>query len=341
MSDPRAERFAQWVEASTPFTNVRLAGIIGGGNSNVTRLVETAQGKLVLRHPPEQAISDKAAAGIEREYTALKALAGHARVAEPVAWCSDASIIGQPFSLTRFVEGAALTDRLPAAVPGGTDSVDALGLSMARALGEAHRVDPRPLLDQGFGRPDGFVERQIDRWSRIRSSEAVRDLPLVAQIAGWLSANVPEPAAAAIVHCDFHLDNCLTALDRPEVVAIIDWEMATVADPRIDLGLMLFFWARDPGSTLGFPAIQALSCRPGVVAREKLADAWAERAGRDSGQLAYFIVFSAWRLAAIVEGAYVLHRSGAIDSPYARALERDVPALLEEAAAAIDREAGL
>lgn len=331
-------RLNAWLSAEAGIRGARLGPAIPGGNSNVTRIVETDSGKLVLRHPPEQAISDRAAAGIQREFAALRALFGEAPVPEPVAFCEDPSIVGQPFSLSRFIDGTTINDRLPAdySASGGAD---AIGRAMVRAIGSAHRVDPEGRLPGWFGRPAGFIERQIDRWERVRAENSVRELALLAEIAIWLRANQPAALPARIVHCDFHLDNCLSSTVHPEIMAIIDWEMATVADPRIDLGLALFFWKRDSGRRLGFPAIQAFSNRPEIADRSTLAGDWSEASGLDPGNFDYFMVFAAWRLAAIVEGAYVLYRDRKVDSAYARALERDVPALLEEAAEMIERGA--
>ena len=132
-----------------------LGPAIPGGNSNVTRIVETDRGKLVLRHPPEQTISDRAAAGIQREFAALSALFGEAPVPEPVAYCADPSILGQPFSITRFVDGTTIHDRLPADYS-STDGANAIGRAMVRAIGSAHRVDPDGRLPGWFGRPAGF-----------------------------------------------------------------------------------------------------------------------------------------------------------------------------------------
>lgn len=338
MSEQGQQRFQKWVEASTPFSKVRLGPPIAGGNSNVTRLVETAQGRLVLRHPPADTISDKAAGGIEREFAALTILFGKAPVPEPIAWCDDSSILGQRFSLARFVEGVALTERLPDTYPAGSETIDALGLAMITALGQVHRVDPQPLMDRGIGHPDGFTVRQIDRWTAIREKNPVRPLPLFGELSAWLRANCPVPAAARILHCDFHLDNCLASLDKPVIAAIVDWEMAAVGDPRIDLGLALFFWNRDPQGAFGFPAIQALSNRPGTISRQALAEAWSTISGVEPDQLSYFMAFAGWRLAAIVEGAYALYREGRVDTPYARRLEHDVPALLQQVAAMIEGE---
>lgn len=329
-------RLESWLCAEVGVASARVGPEIPGGNSNITRVVETDSGKLVLRHPPKETVSDRAAAGIQREFAALRALFGEAPVPEPVAFCEDPAVLGQPFSLSRFVDGTTITDRLPADYS-SREGADATGRAMLRAIGAAHRVDPEGRLPSWFGRPVGFVERQIDRWERVRTVSCVRDLPLLDEIVPWLRQNRPVALPARIVHCDFHLDNCLSSTVRPEIRAIIDWEMATVADPRIDLGLALFFWKRDPSRQLGFPSIQAFSNRPDVVDRSVLASEWSDASGLQSTALDYFMVFAAWRLAAIVEGAYVLYKGGKVDSDYARGLERDVPALLEEAAEIINR----
>ena len=102
------------------------------------------------------------------------------------------------------------------------------------------------------------MQRQVERWLAVREQSCVRELPLLGEVADWLLANRPAASRASIIHCDFHLDNCLMALDGPRLKAILDWEMATIGDPLIDLGLCLFFWRRDPEAQLGFPQVQAL-----------------------------------------------------------------------------------
>lgn len=327
------DRLADWIARNTSLHDVRIGGPLSGGNANVTRLVTAREGRFVLRHPPADTVSDNAAAGISREYAAISALAGKAPVAAPVAFCDDREVIGQPFSLTGFVEGVTITDTLPAAY--GPDARAALGFSLMDTLAAIHTVDPAPLLGQGFGRPEGFAVRQVQRWLKVRSESKVRDLPLLDEIGAWLLANAPADREPAIIHCDFHLDNCLSAPDRPEIRAVIDWEMATLGDPLVDLGLCLFFWKRDPAAPLGFGFVQAFSNHPDSPERARLADAWSRASGRDHGDLPWYVVFSAWRLAAIVEGAWGLFVEGKVDSDYARGLEHDVPALLREAAALV------
>lgn len=330
-------RLEDWLRDVTGRSEVRLGAVLAGGNSNVTRLVESAQSRMVLRHPPVNVVSDKAAAGIEREYRAISALTGLAPVPRPLAWCSDAGVIGHPFAVTEWVEGVALSDTLPAGWPDDSETVNRLGAAMVDGIARVHAIDWRSVLPADFGRPDGFVQRQVTRWLGVRAQDRVRDLPLLEQIGAWLLENCPAPSAQSVIHCDFHLDNCLMAPHGPDLRVILDWEMATIGDPLIDLGLCLFFWRRDPQAALGFPFIQALSNRPDALPVRALADRWSQITGFDHAALDYYIVFAAWRLAAIVEGAWVLHHRGKENTAYSRGLERDVPALLQEAAVIVDK----
>lgn len=333
-----AERRLQaWLAEATGRRDITLGPVLTGGNSNVTRLIETREGRLVLRHPPVEVISDKAAAGIEREYRVISALKGRAPVPKAVAWCGDPEVIGQPFAVTEFVEGVALTEHVPAGWQDTDETVNALGFTMVEGIGRVHAVDWREVLPADFAKPEGFVQRQVERWLKVRAADRVRDLPLLEEIGAWLLANQPASTRASVIHCDFHLDNCLVAPDRPELRVILDWEMATLGDPLVDLGLCLFFWQRDPAAVLGFPFVQGLTNRPGVLPARALAEHWSAVTGMDHAAIDYFIIFAAWRLAAIVEGAWVLQAQGKIDSAYSRGLERDVPALLSEAAVILEK----
>lgn len=333
-----AERRLQtWLAEATGRADIVLGPVLAGGNSNVTRLIMTREGRLVLRHPPVEVISDKAAAGIEREYRVISALNGLAPVPRAIAWCDDRMVLGQPFAVTEWVEGVALTDTLPANWPQTDETVNALGRTMVEGLARVHAVDWRTVLPADFARPEGFVQRQIERWLKVRAADRVRDLPLLEEIGAWLLAHQPASTRASVIHCDFHLDNCLVAPDRPELRVILDWEMATLGDPLVDLGLCLFFWQRDPVAELGFGFVQGLTNRPDVLPARALAEHWSAVTGFGHEHIDYYIVFAAWRLAAIVEGAWVLQTQGKVDTPYSRGLERDVPALLREAAHILEK----
>jgi aminoglycoside phosphotransferase (APT) family kinase protein len=210
--------------------------------------------------------------------------------------------------------------------------LDRLGHELTDAIAEVHRLDWRGL---GMRAPDpasDYLAREIDRWLQVRAAARVRDLPLVEELGAWLRRNKPRRTHEALIHGDYHLDNTLFARDEPRLAAIIDWELSTVGDPVADLALMLMFWGPRTLDPPGFAFVQAVSRRAGVVAREALAHRWSIATGIDIENLDYYLAFAFWRLASIVEGAYVLRVRGLVDSEYSRKLEYDVPALLEEAA---------
>jgi aminoglycoside phosphotransferase (APT) family kinase protein len=287
---------------------------------------------MVLRHPPAHTVSDRAAAGIRREYSVMNAIAGQAQVPMPVAFCDDRAVMGAPFLLARFVDGVAITDALPVAYGHGGQILKQIGAELVDALAAVHRIDWKSTLPYGFGRPDGFVKRQIERWLEVRRKDAVRDLPLLRRLGQWLLDNQPADEPTTIIHCDYHLDNTLFDRDKPRLVAIVDWEMATVGPPLIDVGLMTMFWNRADDLERGFEAIQAVSNRPDAPSRGALAERWSGATGFPIDNLAYYQCFAFWRLAAIVEGAHVLHQRGLVDTAYVRGLAHDVPALLTAAA---------
>lgn len=330
VSDP-AERFSRWLDREAGIAGARIVRPLTGGNANVTSLVETADGPMVLRHPPADTVSDLAGAGIAREFRFISAIAGKAPVAEPVLFCDDPTVLGAPFSLTRFVSGTAITDTLPPAYPNNVETRDAVGHALIDALASVHAIAPVPAELGDTDKARTFVARQIERWRAVRSAHAVRDLPLIETLGAWLAANAPEPEAVRIVHCDYHLDNVLMDPAVPQVRAILDWEMATLADPMVDVGLVTAMWNRDEDLPFGFAFVQRVSNVSGVVVGDALAARWSRATGLSIRHLSYFQAFALWRLAAIVEGAYVLFREGQVDGPYERGLEQDVPALLDAA----------
>lgn len=333
MSLPEAA-LREWIASSTGLKGARVERELSGGNANLTLQIATDDGPLVLRTPPESAISPKAHRGIEREATVLQSLQGRVRVPEMLAWCDDPDVIGRPFLLVSHVDGVSITDSLPAGYGDGADCVNALGEQLIDELAAIHRLAWQDVGLADFGKPDNFLPRQVERWRQIRAQSSVRQLPLIESLGEWLTEALPEPVSPSLVHGDYHLDNTLCRRDRPELAAVIDWELATIGDPLTDLGLLLMFWGPHRLSPPGFPHVQAVSRRPGVLGRRELAERWSAATGRGLDKLDYYLCFAFWRLAAIVEGAYQLYVEGKVDSDYARGLEQTVPALLAEAEAA-------
>lgn len=329
------EALSEWLATHLGIEDAWVAEELGGGNSNVTLLVEAREGRYVIRRPPANTISPLAARGVRREYhtlAALQAVGDGFRVPRAMGFCDDPAVIGAPFAVVGHVSGVAITDTLPAQWPPGPDTLAQVGEQLVDSLAAIHALDWRQLDLPDFSPPRGFLERQLDRWLGIRAEDRVRDLPLLERVAEALRAGLPSRPAEALVHGDYHLDNTLFLRDRPELTAIIDWELASFGDPRLDLGLVLAFWGERPLARPGFDFVQAVTRRADVPTRQALAERWSRASGHPLEDPGYWCAFALWRLAAMVEGAYCLHRRGRVDSDYARNLEFDVPALLEEAA---------
>ena len=338
-ASPAGQRFAQWMQRELGIAGAALAARLSGGNANVTQLVESEAGRYVIRRPPDAAISESAANGVRREFRMLRALNGHARVPRAIGFCDDSGVIGQPFAVVEHVDGISITNTLPVSYARSAPTLERIGHELVDALATVHSLDWHTLpLEAPAGAQD-YLRRQIERWLKARAAEAVRELPLLERVGRWLLHHRPVHSECRIVHGDFHLDNTLFRRERPELAAIIDWELATIGDPLADLGLLLAFWGPRPIDPPAFAAIQEVTRGTLGPTRSDLAARWSRATGFDSSRLDYYVCFAFWRLAAIVEGAYVLYRKGIVDDAYARGLEHDVPRLLEEAALTVGLDA--
>lgn len=327
-----AEKLLPWLRNELGWSAPRFAGTLSGGNSNLTWKFVAGQQSCVVRTAPAEGISPSAHRGIEREYRVLSAVAGRLRAPRVLGWCAGDACLGRPFLVLECIDGVAISDALPAAYAERDDAVDRLGAELMDALADIHGIPAdTPGLD-GLGRADNFLERQIKRWLEVRKRASVRELPALPALGRWLLDNEPPATRACLIHGDYHLDNTLASCVAPEILAVIDWELATVGDPYTDLGLALMLWGNERrAQPPAFEHLQAVSRRPGAVDRRALAQRWAARTGLGLEHLDYYMVYAFWRLAAIVEGAYCLYVQGKVNSDYARKLEYDVPALLDEA----------
>lgn len=330
-SDVSAE-LAHWLSAVLddpgPFTLRPLSG----GNSNETLLLSSPAATRVLRRPPHAATIDPSAHSMAREHRVLAALDGRGVPApRPMAYCEDPTIAPGGFLVMEWIDGVSLSAKLPAGFAGDASAV---GEAIIDALAALHTVDWQAAGLHDFGRVDGFLERQVPRWRRQYNRYAVRELELFEPLARWLETHLPPSYAPGIMHGDFHADNCLVTPDMPtRVAAIIDFEMTTVGDPMLDLGLLLAFWGDERPRRPAMPTVQAFSRGAGAASRAELAERYSAASGRSIEHLTFYLTLAFWKLAAIVEGAYAHHLQGNLDTTYARELETDVPALLREAAA--------
>ncbi len=306
---------------------------LSGGNSNETVAVTSAQGRWILRRPPSASLAPGAHA-MEREHQIMAALSDQPVPSPKTLGVLVAEGVPQtPALLMEHIDGVALTDTLPAGYPEPTEAARQIGAAVIDALADLHSVPYREAGLDGFGKPDGFLERQVPRWRKQLDRYQTRALPRLDELTDALEAGRPPSFEPGILHGDFHLDNCLLTPAAPiRVAAIVDWEMATIGDPLLDLGLFLAFWGERSEASPAMPRVQGVSRVPGTPTRAELAERYALRSGRSVEHLDWYCALAFFKLAMIVEGAYAQYLDGRLSTPYAQRLEHDVPALLREAA---------
>jgi len=325
-----SDRLNGWLAEHLPGRGPFELTPLSGGNSNETLRLSDAKGDFVLRRPPADAI-DPSAHSMEREFRIIEALNG-ADVPSPEAIGLGTDEDGGQFLVMEAVDGFALTDHLPDGVDPGR-AAEGIGPALIDALAKLHNADWQALGLGDFGRPEGFLDRQVPRWTKQYERVRLRNLPRFSQVGRWLLDNLPPDQPPAIMHGDFHLDNSLITFgDEVKVSAIIDWEMSTIGDPLFDLGICLAFWGPDRPEQMAMPRVQGVSRLPGSPSRRELAARYEEKTGRSVENLDWYMAMAFWKLAAIVEGAYAQYTQGLLDTEYAVRLEHDVPALLDEAA---------
>jgi aminoglycoside phosphotransferase (APT) family kinase protein len=258
------------------------------------------------------------------------------RVPHVLAVCEDESVLGVPFYVMEYLEGAVVTDRVPPELDSPEDR-RRLGLELVDALAELHAVDLGASDLDGFGKPKGYLERQVRRFSGLWEVNATRELPAVADLGAWLDAHRPESGPATVVHGDYRLGNLLVSLEAPaRVVAILDWELATIGDPLADLGYLVATYS-EPGSPGGAMELSPATRAPGFPSRLELVERYAEQSGRPVGSLAWYETLALWKAAVFCEALYGRYLQGERDDAWAGSLDAGVPRLLELAEEAAAR----
>jgi aminoglycoside phosphotransferase (APT) family kinase protein len=326
--------------------------LITGGRSNLTyRVASTAPGpvpgrpatRLVLRRPPLGHVLPTAH-DMSREYRVLSALHGTVvPVARPVAICSDTAVIGAPFYLMEWVDGTVFRTTEDAKILSPAQAT-MVSERFAEMLAAIHGLDVAAVGLDGFGRPEGYLERQLARWQRQWQLSATREVPGYDDLVSRLAAGLPAAAEAAargggtLVHGDFRVDNMLIEpLPQPRITAVVDWEMSTLGDPLADLGLSLVYWTQAGEAEVLPPMAGAtVTTAPGFLTRDQVAARYASLTGRDLSRLDYYMAFGCFKLAAVLEGInarFLQHKT------VGEGFEREgqaVPALIERAHSLLD-----
>jgi aminoglycoside phosphotransferase (APT) family kinase protein len=302
------------------------------GYSNETFFIRRGGQRWVLRRPPRGELLPTAH-DVLREYRVLAGLHGTAaRVPRPVIACEDTAVIGAPFYLMEHVEGVVIREELPPAFD-ASEQRRRLGEEMIDALVELHGVDWHTPALEGLGRPSGYLERQLRRWAGQIDLTMQRTRPLagIAEATEWLGAHVPDSSATTVVHGDYKLDNVTMSAEGPaRLLAIFDWEMATLGDPLSDLGWLLAYWGDtgEPPEHI-LPGPNLVTMAPGFHSRGEMAALYEERSGRSMHDFLFYYVLALWKLTIIIEGLYMHYLEGTAANPRAGEFEWRVPLMIE------------
>jgi len=319
--------------------DVRASRIGEGGGSNFTFLLERDDGRFVLRRPPRPPLPPSAH-DVAREARLQLALreAGFARLPTIVAVGEDESILGVPFYVMTYLDGVVPTDELPSGLEGEA-ARRRLGDDLVDTLVEIHNADVTTPGLAAFARPGSYNERQARRFTQLWEINKTREIPTVERVGAWLAENLPTPLPETVVHGDFRLGNTMVASGEPSrILAVLDWEMGAIGDPRADVGYLLATYSEPggPPNPLGTSPVTAL---PGFPSRAELVERYVAGSGRDVEPLSWFEGLALWKAAVFCEaiyGRFVRGELGAEDERASR-FEQGVPYLAEAAAEAIAR----
>ena len=294
------------------------AGPIGEGHSNVTYAIRREGApEMVLRRPPRPPIPPSAH-DVLREARLLRALEGTAaRVPRVLAVCDEEEVIGAPFYVMQFVEGDVIVSTVPPALDLPQER-RRIGEELIDTLVEIHAVDWRAVGLEGFGKPSGYLERQLRRFGGLWELNKTREIPAFERVGEWLAENRPESGEATIVHGDYRLGNMIYASEAPaRLVAVLDWEMATIGDPLADIGYLCMMWseASDPQQGLR-EHLGRVTREEGFLTRGELIARYEERSGRSMRDLQWYVTLALWKSVVFMEGNYKRALAGATDDPY-------------------------
>ena len=302
------ERLGAWLAAEVPGAGATVsAELVAGGKSNLTFVVTDGDQEWIVRRPPLGHVL-ATAHDMGREYRVMTALQGTGvPVPRTYAFCSDTDVIGAEFYVMQRCAGTPYR-RAAELAPLGAPRVRAVSERLVDTLVALHAVDPDAVGLGDFGRPEGFLGRQVARWRKQLDASYTRDLPAADELHRRLAATVPAESAPGIVHGDFRLDNVLVdSADGDRATAVLDWEMATLGDPLTDLALMLTYHGL---AAVSGEAVADASQAPGFLSEDEIIARYAAASDRDLASFGWYRGLAAFKLAAILEGIHYRFLAG-------------------------------
>ena len=306
-----------------------------GGYSNLTYFIQAGDHEYVLRRPPFGA-NIKSAHDMEREFTVLTKLreAGFTKVPDGVHLCVDEKVMGVKFYLMKRVKGIILRNRLPKDVIVSEESFHALSKATIDQLVKLHQIDIHNSGLDALGKPKGYVQRQVEGWIKRYVNAQTDDIASMNEVANWMQKNIPIASQTSFIHNDFKYDNLvLNPDDLTDIIAILDWEMATVGDPLMDLGTTLAYWAEASDADALKPF--SLTWMPGNLTRSEVVNYYQQQSGSSIGNMVFYYVFGAFKVAVICQQIYYRYKQGLTKDPRFAGLIHVINACGENALRAI------
>ncbi len=308
--------------------------LLAGGTQNILLRFTRSGRAYVLRRPPRH-LRNNSNETMRREARVLAAVAAtdvpHPRF---IAGCAETDVIGASFYLMEPVDGFNATTGLPEPHLSSPEMRHAMGLSMVEGAAALGAVDYRAVGLEGFGKPEGYLERQVARWQSHLDGYTKFDgypgpkIPGLDRVARWLDDNRPDTFDAGIIHGDFHLANVMFCCDKPELAAIVDWELSTIGDPLLDLGWLLATW-HDPDEPLAGSIV--VTPWSGFPRPAELIACYAERSTRDLAAIDWYVVLACYKLGIILEGTHARACAGKADKSTGDVLHATTVGLFERA----------
>jgi len=335
-----SEALARYFAAHVPDLAAQPVEVLQfpGGHSNLTYLLKVGGREVVMRRPPF-GTKVKSAHDMGREHRILTALTkSYSRAPKPIAYCEDASVIGAPFYLMERLKGIILRNQLPPNLDLSHDKLRVLCERMVDALAELHTLDYRALGLGDLGKPEGYVQRQVEGWTKRYHDSQTDDVPVVERVASWLHTHQPKDSGAALIHNDFKFDNVVLDADDPtQIVGILDWEMSTIGDPLMDLGTFISYWVEASDEPIMQFFRGGPSDAPGALTRREIIERYSLRTGREVVAPHFYYAFGLFKTAVVIQQIYYRYKHGLTKDERFAAFGYGVVALCEQAARSLDQ----
>jgi aminoglycoside phosphotransferase (APT) family kinase protein len=309
-----------------------------GGHSNLTYLLRVGDREVVMRRPPF-GTKVKSAHDMGREFRILSALSkSYPRAPRPITYSEDPAVMGAPFYVMDRLRGVILRKDVPPELGLDPTKLRSLCEHLVDALAELHALDYKAIGLGELGKPEGYVQRQVEGWTKRYHGSQTDDVPVVEQVAKWLADNMPPDSGAALIHNDYKFDNVvLDASDPTRILGILDWEMSTIGDPLMDLGTFVSYWVEAGDDPMMQFFRGGPSDAPGALTRAEIIARYSERTGRKVDKPHFYYAFGLFKTAVVLQQIYYRYKQGLTKDERFSLFGVGVQALCDQAARSIER----